>query len=678
MPTIFKFSATYFIVSILWVAVFPDKLCGQNTQKNQIEQMHMAIQEAKDDTSALHLYQDLVGLYFGQNLDSVLFYCDVILKKVEPLIERSTKDDNAHLLYHKMEALANKGYCFSIQNKYNDVIENHLMALPISETIKDSIRIADICSNLGMAYYVTGEAKKGLELQNRALEIYQNINDTIGISLVLNNLGSIFSKKKDYKQSAVYYEKALVFSENTRNINGLVSILNNIGTAYRNAKENEKALVSYNRALKICGTVPNCRGKSITHNNIAQIYFDKKDYQASSYHYKQSIEISKNTKENKYLAPSYLGIAEIDFTLGNYKSAKKNALIVLEKAKNDNNYMWISNASDLLYKINKKLGSYQEALEMHELFRSASDSLNDEEMNRALADQKAKYFYDLKAAQDSLEQLEKNHLLNVQIVTANGEKKQAKQRSLWLIIGLVVVLFFTGLIYYRFRLGKQQNELIKKQSDKLEKNNAEKELLLKEIHHRVKNNLQVISSLLELQSQNITDESALSAVSDGQTRVKSMALIHQNLYQNQDIGRISFKDYAEQLVKQISAIYGTKKNIDVVIDSKPIFLDIDTSIPLGLILNELISNSYKYAFKEDAGKINIKLEERKEGSYVLSCSDSGVGLPEGFDISKTTSLGLKLVRRLCKQLYGTVSHENKNGTNFTITFKDTDARKTIQ
>ncbi len=183
------------------------------------------------------------------------------------------------------------------------------------------------------------------------------------------------------------------------------------------------------------------------------------------------------------------------------------------------------------------------------------------------------------------------------MVKANVEKKQAKQRFLILAFGLIIVLFFTGLIYYRFRIGKQQNELINKQKNKLDKNNKEKELLLKEIHHRVKNNLQVISSLLDLQTNNIKDESALLAMEDGQSRVQAMALIHQNLYQNQNVGSISFEEYANQLVKHLASIYEGKNSVEVELLCKETYFDIDTAIPVGLILNELISNAYKYAFK---------------------------------------------------------------------------------
>ena len=235
------------------------------------------------------------------------------------------------------------------------------------------------------------------------------------------------------------------------------------------------------------------------------------------------------------------------------------------------------------------------------------------------------------------------------------------------------------LIYRLYRQKRISLEELSIKNKQISKEQEKNEILLKEIHHRVKNNLQVISSLLDLQSQNIVDDTALSAVTDGQTRVKSMALIHQNLYQNENIGSISFNDYVTQLNNQIASIYGPNEQIKFTISTESKDLDIDTSIPLGLILNELISNAYKYAFQEkENGEITIDLKEKEDGEFELIVKDNGIGLPNHFDINTAKSLGLRLVRRLCKQLYGSVSYSYVNGAIFKIQFKNTIARNKIQ
>jgi two-component sensor histidine kinase len=199
----------------------------------------------------------------------------------------------------------------------------------------------------------------------------------------------------------------------------------------------------------------------------------------------------------------------------------------------------------------------------------------------------------------------------------------------------------------------------------------EKEVLLKEIHHRVKNNMQVITSLLNLQSKTINDEQALSVFQDSQNRVKSMALIHETLYQSKDLSRINFAEYLHKLVAHVSRSYRIRPEaVQINIDVDDVSLPIDTAVPCGLIINELASNSLKYAFPADMrGEINITFE-RGKSSYVLRVSDTGVGLPADFKPETGKSLGMKLVRMLTDQLSGELQCRNGIGTTFEIKFPD--------
>jgi len=197
----------------------------------------------------------------------------------------------------------------------------------------------------------------------------------------------------------------------------------------------------------------------------------------------------------------------------------------------------------------------------------------------------------------------------------------------------------------------------------------EKEVLLKEIHHRVKNNLQIISSLLNLQSGTLSRESA-AAFKESQSRIKSMALIHEMLYRSQDLARIDFADYVRSLTAFLARSYTTKPGTHITIDILDISLDIDTAIPCGLIINELVSNSLKYAFNDrPTGEIKVSLSYA-DGIYTLIVSDNGTGLPPGTDYRNTASLGLQLVNTLVDQIEGSIRLEPGTGTTFMITFKE--------
>ncbi|BAY83992.1 signal transduction histidine kinase [Calothrix parasitica NIES-267] len=206
--------------------------------------------------------------------------------------------------------------------------------------------------------------------------------------------------------------------------------------------------------------------------------------------------------------------------------------------------------------------------------------------------------------------------------------------------------------------------------DKLKASLKEKEVLLKEIHHRVKNNLQIISSLLRLQCGYIKDKQALDIFQDSQNRVRAMALIHENLYQTKDLAKIEFSEYIRKLKNNLVRCYNIK-NIDIKTNIEKLYLKLDTAIPCGLIINELISNSMKHAFKNsDKGEIYVEFITLQKGKYSLSVSDDGVGVTENFDSLKKQSLGLELVWNLVEQLEGTIVYNSKLGTSFRITFTE--------
>lgn len=198
----------------------------------------------------------------------------------------------------------------------------------------------------------------------------------------------------------------------------------------------------------------------------------------------------------------------------------------------------------------------------------------------------------------------------------------------------------------------------------------EKEVLLKEIQHRVKNNLQVISSLLNLQSERISDQQILELFKESQNRITSMAFIYEQLHDSNNIAWVDFAKYSHQLATNLLRSYGIDTNkihIDIVAEN--IVLGIDTALPCGLIINELVTNALKYAFKENgAGHIQISFSATDKDTFILRVSDNGVGLPKGFAIDKTSSLGLQLTKTLTDQLGGTMKIHNDGGTVVQIAF----------
>jgi two-component sensor histidine kinase len=219
--------------------------------------------------------------------------------------------------------------------------------------------------------------------------------------------------------------------------------------------------------------------------------------------------------------------------------------------------------------------------------------------------------------------------------------------------------------------------LVQSRTTSLSKALHDKDLLIKEVHHRVKNNLQVIISLLHLQNDKITDENMKLSILESQSRIGSIALIHQNLYQNGQLDGIRFDEFVINLGKQLDDFYKElHREILLETDIVNTCIDIDTAVPLGLILNELFSNTYKHAFKNTSNiKVTVSLQEISKGEYKLVFHDSGPGLSEELHFSNAQTLGMELIRGLAKQLHGKATYQYKEGAEFTISFMDSLTRK---
>ena len=208
--------------------------------------------------------------------------------------------------------------------------------------------------------------------------------------------------------------------------------------------------------------------------------------------------------------------------------------------------------------------------------------------------------------------------------------------------------------------------------EKIKSSLKEKEMLLQEIHHRVKNNLQVISSLLRLQSRYIKDQEAIDIFKETQNRVRSIAILHEKLYQSDDLAKIKFDEYVKILAEDLLYLYELDEgNIKMIIDIEDVSLNIETAIPCGLIIDEIVANSLKYAFpNEREGIIKIELHSDDYNQFNLMIRDNGVGMPQEFDPEKADTFGMQLIKYLTKQLKATIELDKNNGTKYNLKFNE--------
>ena len=299
----------------------------------------------------------------------------------------------------------------------------------------------------------------------------------------------------------------------------------------------------------------------------------------------------------------------------------------------------------------QKLGNYKMAYQSLERCKMASDSLAEQTSKSEIVAIENKY--DRK--QKELEIL----TLSSQKQSAELATEKANRRSTFLFSGLLISLLLIGGILYFYYLKKKNNEQLSEKNKIITAALDEKEILLKEIHHRVKNNLQMVSSLLSLQSMSQENESASQALEEGQLRVQSMALIHQHLYSGENVTTVNMKEYLEHLCHDIFASHNIQNgNVNLQLNIANIDLDIGTVMPLGLIFNELITNSCKYAFpKQKEGTITVSLTE-EDGTLIAEVSDNGVG-----DQNEKEGFGTRLINIFSKKMKAERVRQSDNGVS---------------
>lgn len=244
-------------------------------------------------------------------------------------------------------------------------------------------------------------------------------------------------------------------------------------------------------------------------------------------------------------------------------------------------------------------------------------------------------------------------------------------RKVFNFISILFSIYLLGGVFGKVLVKTHYN--LYRSKMEVEQQVKEKETLLKEVHHRVKNNLQTVSSLLSLQARNMKDPDMRTMIKSSQNRVNSMAMVHEMLYMREDLSKIEYKSYVEELSEYlVKSIKGTDNRIKVAIDIIDINLGIDTAIPLGLLINEAITNSLKYGIKDNSeGEISIALKKETDDDYILNIGDNGEGYADTITPQTSTSLGLKLIYNLTRQLKGSILKDaSKKGTNYIIKFKE--------
>jgi two-component sensor histidine kinase len=379
-------------------------------------------------------------------------------------------------------------------------------------------------------------------------------------------------------------------------------------------------------------------------------------------YYTKALKIREKIGDKRGLTNTLSNLGGVAFIKEDYPLAKKYGLEALEIANNLGYLERIKDASYLLSEVYEKQEKWKDAYKMKSLFILIKDSVRNKETELELIKQKSKY--DLEKVIKEKEILTKENDIQ--------ELRYNKNRIVlaFLILAFLFTLVLVIVIYRGNRKKDLINILLKKQKEEALKQNEEKIVLLKEIHHHVKNSLQVVSSLLRLQSHEVDDEKISKMFEETQNRVLSIAKLHEQLYSSENLKEIDIKQHFLPLINDLVEEYklGTKIKLDLdIVDVK---MGAETLVPLGLIINEMISNSLKYAFKgRDKGIIKINIAKLDNGRFEMIIGDNGVGMDNDFNFEESNSLGTQLIQIFTEQLNGSIERINEKGTVFKIEFE---------
>jgi two-component sensor histidine kinase/tetratricopeptide (TPR) repeat protein len=521
----------------------------------------------------------------------------------------------------------------------NDYIHQRIYKPTLS---KDEIRFfylqkANVYSSLGYHADGRGEIEAALNYYQESLKILEVLDDKAELCVLYLNFSGLYFDMKNYDVALDYSYKAVDELKQMEggNTEYMIFALNNIAVVYGDKGDTEKAIEYHLKSLAICDSTGNRFGAGMINNNIGGIYGQTDRSELAFKHFKLAEEIFLDLNDNLWVSFTYHKMGSTYLQDKQYELAEKYAKLCQEYAELSQRVQPKMRAANLLYRLNEKIGNYKDAFYYYQKHEHFADSISGEkirmatlqmEMNFQLENEKAI------AAKENEKKLE---------VSFEREKRQ-ELISYAILTGLILVFTFMIILFYRLRITTKQKKIIEKQND-------ERKLLLQEIHHRVKNNFQIVSSVLKLQAAEEDNSVIDRAFDDAINRIHSMAAVHEMIYKQDDFSAIAPKNYFSKLTDSMRT-YSLERAITFEVDSKIEALSVQTLIPLGISVNEMITNSIKYAFTDSMAnpKIRVQLFKSSTG-YTLSYQDNGIGFKSQL---KADSFGMGLIETILEQIDG--------------------------
>ena len=602
---------------------------------------------------------------------------DAVYKEVDSLIESNL--DSAYIIATQLEIKATKhkdtlalieaynylGMISKRLHKNYQALDFLYRSLEFKKRLSPNSSISNTLNSIGSAHHKNGDLDLALDLYLKAIKIINSEPYSIYQTAPHLNICRLYIDIQEMEKAKVQLVKTdLLISKNNDTTD--IPILENLwGMYYQNLNQIDSAKTHYNNSLIYNQKYGSGSSLANSFNNMAIIYFYENELEKSYLNFKHSYEIRKTSNDTLGQLASLCNLGDFHQETDNIDSAlffyKKGLELALEKKSNvdiRDFYLGISN-------INENKGNVKKALKNYKLYIDFHEKATKNKNIKRIEELEAKYQFEQQEKQ--IYTTRKN---NRQLIFSNHliekEKKRAKNlNSLFILLTILLVSTITIISYILFRNNKLSKDLKETAISK-----EEKITLIKEVHHRVKNNLQIITSLLRLQASTIDDEKTVSHFVDCEQRIAAMALVHEKLYKSNNFSAINLSEYVDELIRNLIASYSSNflviKDTFITLEE----LDLDTIIPVSLIINECVTNSFKHGYSKDNKRFTISCKITKEGNNKakILIGDNGQGFPKNFSLKNNNSLGVELIDSLIEQIDGSVRIINQDGAYYEIIF----------
>ena len=573
----------------------------------------------------------------------------------------------------------------------HQIQENYALALTELQSALTLFRatghtdLATVYDLLGFVSTKLGDYKEGLAFGLMAVRAAEAGKDSsLTICTIYNRVGLTYYGLGQFKQAKIYFHKSLAIALKHANNAYILHLVGNLSDLLLQQHKPEQALrFLQQKAQQYPPTT--AESQLLVDFRFVTIYTELNQYKQAQAYCDQALDLlAKRGNGSLGRARIYQAVINFFIKSGQFQQARRFLLLNESRCQLNGSIMALSKNHLQWFKLDSTQTNYFSAIRHFQRYKVLQDSLLNTTKSRQIAQleiefESEKKDQNLKLNQQNIQFLTKQSLLQ------QNQLQQARTIRNGIVAGILMLVLLLGLSYNRYHLKQRSNKLleakqleINHQNESLQKavNDQEhllreREWMLREIHHRVKNNLQIITSLLHSQSTYLKDQAALAAIRESQNRVHAMALIHQKLYQSNRLSSIPMAEYINEIVEYLIGSFDLKGSIKKQVTVAPIDLDVTLAVPLGLIINEALTNSLKYAFPLDrSGTIQIELKRLDDQSYWLQISDDGIGSPTDLNPNRSRTLGMSLIRGLSKQLGGKLQINQMNGVQISLTFTE--------